>query len=131
MIEEDGLPIAFGMAADALFSEASFVRVFLLVTWVAVHRGRILVKMSLVAGVALGMKMPSEQRVLGMKGMVERNSSPISLRMAGFALPAITSFVFVVFLVTGVTVGGCVLKGRSEMASFAFCRCVFAKQGEA
>lgn len=127
VLKQHCLPIAFGMATGTLFSEASFVYVVFLVACIAINRGLVLIKMPLMAGLALGMKVPSEQRVLCMKSMVKRDSFPISLRMARLAFLTVTSFMFVVLLVARVTVSRGVLKGRSKMASFAFCRRVFAE----
>ena len=113
MLEEQEFPAPFGMTACALLGKSPLMLVVLLMAGVAVGRSLILIQVPLMAGLALGRDMPPTERVFGVQVMIERDGLPIALRMAGFALLSVCPFVFVVFLVTGITIQRRVFKSRS------------------
>lgn len=71
-------------------------------------------------GLAFEGNMPTEQWVFGMDPMVKDDSFPVAFRVTCLTLVPIAPFVFIVLLVTGITVARCVFERRSEMALFAF-----------
>ena len=52
--------------------------------------------------------------------MIECDGLPIVLRVAGFAFLSVRPFMFVVFLVTGITIHWGVFEGWCEMTFLAF-----------
>ena len=104
MIEQQDLPTPFGVTARAILAESAFVDIVFFVARVAIDRRLILIEMSLVAGVACDLNMPTVPGILRVKFVVECDGFPFTLRMAGFTLLSITAFMLVVLLVTGIAV---------------------------
>ena len=68
------------------------------------------------AGFALGRDMPPPERVFGVQVMIERNGSPIGLRVAGLAFLSVAAFVLVIFLVARIALERRIFEGGGEVA---------------
>jgi hypothetical protein len=66
-----------------------------------------------------------------MQVMIEGDGLPIALPMASFALFSVSSFVLVVFFVTGITIHWGIFEGRCQVAFLAFNLGMLPHQGEA
>ncbi len=62
--------------------------------------------------------------------MIERDGLPIALRVAGLAFLSISTFVFVVFLVTGITIERRIFERRSQVTALALDLGMLAHQWE-
>lgn len=65
VVEEQGLPVPFGVAADTFPAESPFMGVVVLVAGITVDRGLVLIELPLVTGFTLRPKVSAEQWVLG------------------------------------------------------------------
>lgn len=80
------------------------------------------------AGLAFGRNVPSSQRILRMQVVVEGDGFPVTLPVTRFAFVSVCSFVFVILLVTGITIRWSVLKGRRLVTFCAFHAGMFPHQ---
>jgi hypothetical protein len=109
MIEDDLFPAPVAMTNLALGPEFSLVSLFLVVvlfvTGITFHLELVFVDIALVAFGALGVFVLARQWEFGLFVMIERDFFPAALHMASLALGAEFFFMFVVFVVTRMTVG--------------------------
>lgn len=122
-------PGLFIVTGFTFFSLLSLVLVIFFVTGNTLALYLVLIDIPLVAAAAFDFFMLAEQGVFGLFCMVEQNFFPFSLDVATFALRTKTSFVFIVFLVTGKTVHRQFFFGDLTLvAAAAFRRQMLAQQ---
>lgn len=130
VIEEQRLPVPFGVAALALFAESPLVGIALLMAGVTVGRRLIFIEVPLMAGGAGGRDMLSPQWIPSVQLVIEGDCFPVVRPVASLTLFTVGPFMFVVLFVTGITIHWGILEGRRQMALFAFYLGVFAHQWE-
>ena len=120
VVEQNFFPAFFEVAGFALRPECALVFVVLGVARVAGHLQLVFIQIPFVATGALRLTVFPQQRILGLLVVVEQNLFPAFLDVAGFAFWPKVSFVFVVLLVTRITLLGRIFVFVADMATEAF-----------
>jgi len=129
VIEVPELPISQAVAVLAFRAQPAPVHIVLVVAGIAVCGRLVLIQPSLVTTLAGRCSMLAEEGVFGVSIMIERDRFPPLLVVTFLALRPEVGSMDVVFLMTGVAVGGClVFVERAFVASLALCLPVVALQ---
>ena len=128
MIECRWTPTSRGVTSRAILTKLSFVIIIFHMAAIAILRGA-LEKVIRVTGLARYRSvLPSEFEGCGV--MVKIYSFPINRRMAGGAILAEFTLVWIIFTMTGKTILRCALEEIILMAFFTINRNMFPGQGE-
>ena len=130
VVERHGFPGCFTMAGLALFAFLPLMFIVLLVADITLRRGLVLIDMAFVAAVASQPHVFPSERIFRLPVVIKEDVFPLLLVVAIPAHVPEGSFMFIVFLVTGHTVGrGLVLIEQSFVTAYAGRGSMFSAQG--